>query len=66
VNSDRSFQSSECTPDTDLLRAEGWLVVSTYGLYCAAWKYNEDVVLLWKDGKWLRVLCNGTLQFDRS
>jgi len=42
-------------PDTELLRAHGWKIISCNGPYCLAWKESREVLLLWKDGSWFQI-----------
>ena len=54
------------TPNTELLRGQGWLIVATYGPYCTAWKDNQEIILFWKDGRWIRLWGKGGWSIDRS
>lgn len=42
-------------PDTELLRSQGWNVISCNGPYCLAWKEDREVLLHWKDGGWFQI-----------
>lgn len=42
-------------PNVELLRIEGWQVISVSGPYCTAWRGGLEVVLMWKDGAWQRL-----------
>lgn len=42
-------------PNVDLLRIEGWQVITVSGPYCTAWRSGMEVVLIWKDGAWHRM-----------
>lgn len=42
-------------PNVELLRIEGWHVISVAGPYCNAWRSGMEVVLVWKDGVWHRL-----------
>jgi hypothetical protein len=58
--------SSPSAPNTDLLRRQGWLIISTNGRYCCVWKDNQEIILFWKDGAWIRVGGRGILASCRS
>ena len=42
-------------PDINRLRNQGWVIVSTIGPYCTAWKDFKDVLFIWKNDAWQRV-----------
>lgn len=42
-------------PDTELLRAHGWQIISCNGPYCLVWGHGREVLMLWKDGAWVQV-----------
>ncbi len=41
-------------PKPELLRRHGWNVKAAYGHYCVIWRGSEEVVMVWRDGKWER------------
>jgi hypothetical protein len=51
-------------PNTDLLRIAGWSVISTHGPYCTAWKGSQEIVLIWRNGHWEKVLSQGMKAFS--
>jgi hypothetical protein len=48
-------------PDTDLLRLQGWSVISSDGLYCSAWKGSQEILVVWQDGHWQKLCGNSGL-----
>jgi hypothetical protein len=53
-------------PNTDLLRLQGWSIISAYGLYCMAWKGSQELLLIWRNGSWHKVWGQGTLSSRES
>jgi hypothetical protein len=53
-------------PNLEILRNQGWLIVSTFGAYCTGWKDGEEVLLAWQNGNWLRLSGKSSSHFDRS
>jgi hypothetical protein len=43
------------SPDTELLRSQGWTIISCNGPYCLAWMGSREVLLLWKNGGWFQI-----------
>jgi hypothetical protein len=43
------------TPDTELLRAHGWTIISCNGPYCVVWKEQQEVLMIWREGSWFQV-----------
>ena len=46
-------------PNVELLRRDGWAVASQSGPYCVAFRGSEEVVLVWRDGRWHQVSGRG-------
>jgi hypothetical protein len=42
-------------PNPDLLRLQGWSIISADGPYCTAWKGSVEVLLVWQQGRWLKL-----------
>jgi hypothetical protein len=42
-------------PNTDLLRFQGWAIISSSGPYCTVWKGSQEVLLIWREGNWQTV-----------
>lgn len=42
-------------PDTEVLRAHGWQIVSSNGPYCLVWGQQREVLMVWRDGGWFQV-----------
>jgi hypothetical protein len=53
-------------PNTEILRSQGWTVISNFGPYCSAFKGDEEIVLMWKDGTWRRVAGKGDLPVEQK
>jgi hypothetical protein len=47
------FQDSE--PNVELLRRSGWSIGLFSGVYCVAWRGQDEVVFEWRSGDWHRV-----------
>ncbi len=47
--------TSSREPDISQLTRQGWTVLSAIGAYYSVWRGCEEALLLWKDGRWLRV-----------
>lgn len=46
----RAYDPEE--PNVHLVRRDGWMVGTTVGRYCVAWRGREEVVFVWRDGEW--------------
>ena len=42
-------------PDYNILTRDGWKIVHCAGLYCTAWRDDEEILLVWTRGGWTRV-----------
>ncbi len=42
-------------PNVDLLRLQGWSIISADGPYCTAWKGSDEILLVWLEGSWHKV-----------
>ena len=58
-----SYRRPNYEPDTEQLRSRGWSIISTHGRYCTAWKGNQEILLVWRDGNWERVSWPGIPMF---
>ena len=43
---------AQSEPDTELLRLQGWSIVSTFGRYCTAWQGNSERLFVWQGDHW--------------
>ena len=34
------------------LQSNGWVIASSCGAYCVAWRESEEVVFSWQSGRW--------------
>jgi hypothetical protein len=50
-------------PDVEQLVRDGWEVLSTIGPYYTVWRDSEEMLLVWKNGRWRRLGGGG---FDGS
>jgi hypothetical protein len=50
-------------PDVEQLARDGWQVLSTNGPYFTIWRDSEEMLLVWKNGRWRRLGGGG---FDDS
>jgi hypothetical protein len=50
-------------PDVEQLARDGWQVLSTNGPYFTVWRDSEEMLLVWKNGRWRRLGGGG---FDDS
>ncbi len=39
-------------PDLDKLQRSGWMVATTHGLYCVAWRHAVEAVFEWRHKDW--------------
>jgi len=52
VNSTTTEVRASYAPDTDLLRMQGWAIISSSGPYCSVWKGSQEILLIWREGTW--------------
>ncbi len=50
-------------PDVEQLARDGWEVLSESGPYFTVWRDGEELLLVWKNGRWRRLGGGG---FDNS
>jgi len=50
-------------PNVELLAGDGWEVLSSNGPYYTVWRDGEEMLLVWRDGRWRRLGGGG---FDNS
>lgn len=43
-------------PNLDILRNLGWNIQNAKGIYCSAWRGTDNVLFVWRSGKWERVM----------
>jgi len=46
-------------PNPELIRPSGWQVKSVHGDYVVAWRGEDEIVLRWQGGEWVRVAGRG-------
>jgi hypothetical protein len=66
VDSEHEERAATAQPNIEALREHGWLIVSTFGPYCTAWKDGEEIMLAWRNGIWVRLSGKASSHFDRS
>lgn len=59
----RVLSRPHAEPDFTQLTAAGWSIISCAGPYVTVWKDGEELVLLWRDGAWLRLDHGSTTEF---
>lgn len=47
--------SQDNEPNIELLRRSGWSIGIFSGVYCVAWRGQDEVVFEWRSGDWHRV-----------
>jgi hypothetical protein len=59
MNTISRFRRPSYEPNTDLLRIQGWSIISVFGPYCRAWKGSCEILVVWRNGAWQKVSGQG-------
>lgn len=45
---------SDADPNLEMVRRLGWTIKAASGRYCVAWRGPDEIVLVWRGGRWER------------